>query len=129
MKGKTMTSDLTEAPERILCIEDRKFRWPHGYTSAWPMDPKDDRSPVEYIRADLARPKVKPLVWKWLTGENTGFLCSGDSGALSYSIMVSRNRVYGIPGPFDSSAEYETLEDAKAAAQADYERRILGALE
>jgi len=73
--------------------------------------------------------RVKPLEWheKLKAGERSGFICS-TVGVLSYTIMLSRFRVYGIPGEHDGAAEFPSLEAAKAAAQADYERRILSAL-
>lgn len=69
--------------------------------------------------------RVKPLGWHQRV---IGFTCS-EGGVLSYAIMESRNRVYGIPGEHDGSAEFQSLDAAKAAAQADYEARILSAIE
>jgi hypothetical protein len=73
--------------------------------------------------------KVRKLEWheKLKRGERDGFVCSL-GGVLAYSIMLSSFRVYGIEGEYDGAAEFETLEAAKAAAQADYENRILAAL-
>ena len=70
--------------------------------------------------------KVKPLEWDHEAV--IGFACSR-KGALSYAIMLSRNRVYGINGEHDGAAEFADIEAAKAAAQADYEARINAALE
>ncbi len=72
---------------------------------------------------------VKALQWtdKLKRGDREGFVCSS-SGVLSYSIMLSRFRVYGIPGEHDGAAEFTSLAEAKAAAQADYEARIRSAL-
>lgn len=72
---------------------------------------------------------VKALEWadKLKRGDREGFVCSS-SGVLSYSIMLSRFRVYGIPGEHDGAAEFTSLAEAKAAAQADYEARIRSAL-
>ncbi|WP_075654667.1 hypothetical protein [Pseudochrobactrum sp. B5] len=70
--------------------------------------------------------EVKQLEWhnKLQRGEREGFICS-TGGILSYSIMLSRFRVYGIEGEHDGAAEFKTLDEAKAAAQADFERHIL----
>ena len=73
--------------------------------------------------------KVKPLVWR--EGENSVFL-HGAGGGNSYTIMPTMRggfRVYGVPGNSDGAAEKSTVESAKAAAQADYEARILAAIE
>lgn len=90
---------------------------------------------LDYLaRAILAdrekRVRVKPLEWHELlrSGPREGFVCSV-GGVLSYSIMLGRNRVYGIRGEHDGAAEFRSLEEAMTAAQADYERRILAALE
>ena len=69
--------------------------------------------------------RVKPLEWRERV---EGFTCS-ENGVLSYTIMNSRNRVYGIRGDHDGAAEFASAEEAKAAAQADYERRIMSAIE
>lgn len=45
---------MTDAPERILVIEDSKFGWPNGFTAKAPAEPWDDRNPVEYTRTDLS---------------------------------------------------------------------------
>ena len=72
---------------------------------------------------------VKPLAWheRLKTGDCEGFVCS-EGGVLSYSIMLSRFRVYGISGEHDGAAEFPSIEEAKAASQVDYEKRILSAL-
>lgn len=72
---------------------------------------------------------VRPLEWheNLKQGDRVGFVCS-EGGVLSYSIMLSKFRVYGVAGDHDGAAEFGSLEAAKAAAQADYERRITSAL-
>jgi hypothetical protein len=72
---------------------------------------------------------VRPLEWheNLKQGDRVGFVCS-EGGVLSYSIMLSKFRVYGVAGDHDGAAEFGSLEAAKAAAQADYEARIRSAL-
>lgn len=81
-----------------------------------------------------ATPKVKPLVWVDFDGRG-----AKASAWLQANYMISR----WSDGQFELSASYPgyssgidgaamfhpTLEDAKAAAQADHEARILSALE
>lgn len=74
--------------------------------------------------------RVKPLVWRY--GENTAFIHAGEPNGISYTMMPTTSglfRVYGIPGDHDNAAQFDSLEAAKAAAQADYEARILAALD
>ena len=73
---------------------------------------------------------VKSLEWhdRLKISENEGFVCS-QGGLLSYSIMLGCFRVYGIVGDHDGAAEFPSIEVAKAAAQADYEARILAAIQ
>ena len=125
---------MSDAPERIWAWTCRK-----PWETAWDVD--DEEAPpyaVKYIRADLARPKVKPLewvegdyttrddapmeerrirLWEWRADIYTIILQTGPDG-----LYVLRNKSDGI------GAVVPTLEAAKAAAQEDYERRILDAL-
>ncbi len=75
-------------------------------------------------RADLAAPKVKPLVWVDLHGDGSLYETDVDN-PLGYHAVINRRGQLG----WWYFGFYETLEAAKAAAQADYERRILEALE
>lgn len=83
--------------------------------------------------------KVKPLVWADL-GDRSDCIALPDpyqilgtncgSGAPDDPLIEFKN--FRVFDPFIARCvgrEYETLEQAKAAAQADYERRILSALE
>jgi hypothetical protein len=88
----------------------------------------DDDHGTEYIRADLARPRVKPLVWDYYNVAETPFC--------TYSVIDYLREDEGYmwtrseyPYHDESEENYDSIEDAKAAAQADYERRILEALE
>lgn len=108
----------TDAPERIWIVGDKheEFWFPGPLKDAdreWALG--------EYIRVDLARPRVKPL--EWVTG---GFEHDAD--------LIDSTETYQIQdGIFWYAAEVHgtqcgTNDAAKAAAQADYERRILSAL-
>ena len=87
-------------------------------------------------RADLApaAPKVKALVWQDFDGQ--GAKASGFYQA-NYLIALWRGKgkfevSMSYPGyqtGFDGERWHDTIEAAKAAAQADYEARILAALE
>ena len=83
----------------------------------------------------MSRPTVKPLVWEDFEG-------MGGARAITfydakYMITLWRGRgqfevAMSYPGyqtGFDGERFHDTLEAAKAAAQADYEARILAALE
>lgn len=80
---------------------------------------------VQYIRADLARPKVKKLVWEY---HPVGKMASDNVGK-AYIIDDRNRRPVFIKWPQGQAPEIETVAEGIALAQADYERRILGALE
>lgn len=73
--------------------------------------------------------KVKALEWKALA--NTETEVGLGEGRSEYTVIPTKNawRAYGIPGESDGGTEFFTKDAAKAAAQADYERRILSAIE
>ena len=82
-------------------------------------------------RADLAKPRVKPLVWD---GPNCGIWDAGKrfhSDCAAYRIIwdLGRNETYTAYFGNNRLGTFDTLEDAKAAAQADYEARVLACLE
>ncbi len=70
--------------------------------------------------------RVKPLTWDH---DHLPGWVFARGGVLSYSIMLSAHRVYGVPGEHDGAAQFPTLEAAKAAAQADYAARIMAAID
>ncbi|QDP54205.1 MAG: hypothetical protein GOVbin4685_65 [Prokaryotic dsDNA virus sp.] len=78
---------------------------------------------TEYIRADLARaaPTVKPLEW---SDYPAGSKCETDS---RYNIKFWGPEQLWV-NEYTTMRRHETLKEAKTAAQADYERRILSAL-
>lgn len=83
----------------------------------------------EYIRADLAKPRVKPLVWE-IPSCGRGFIAMSLIGR-QYAVFDEGDPRWaiGIGGGGYKYTKVETLKAAKAAAQADYERRMLEALE
>ena len=121
---------MTNAPERIW-IEDE---FGDGDDDQWTYGTWDVRNyrgyDVEYVRADLAfpavQPEVKPLVWFEAELPSKG---GGKFASEGYTIR----RIEGLwlldfAGTSKSAWRFSTLEVAKAAAQADYEARILAAL-
>jgi len=106
-------SDENKLPERI---------WAGKYRSTW-WQSRPHHQMTEYIRADLAAPKVKPLVWedRKTVGEMMQYRVH-----IGYGLM---NGVFALTLSGSTIGEFSSEEAAKAAAQADYERRILDALE
>jgi hypothetical protein len=89
------------------------------------MSRRAERAEVELAAARAARTvKVKPLVWErhpmgWIAGAMFG---------PAYIIDVRiKGRVLFVKG-INPSPQFEAVDAAKAAAQADYEARILAAL-
>ena len=135
------------APERVFMDPDMKF-------SEWDKQYAYD---VEYIRADLAKPTVKPLEWhddpQYETDEY-GFEIWGEfshkdivATCKSWYLAVyqnSENEYMWVDGTRDNIRHskyrkfpsfekveipwYPTVKEAKEAAQADYEQRILSLL-
>lgn len=121
----------TEAPERVF------ITWPNPNSTglAFSVQARPPAKRTEYIRADLARTvQVKPLEWedneaKWC-GQNA-YYAEND---LLIACVIDRTPhgngfQYDLTAVPNGSARYETLDEAKAAAQSDYERRTLSALE
>ena len=136
---------MSDAPERIITRH-----YANGIINAAPADRGfslafgNAISEAEYLRADIAEsrvealqaenarlraaPKVKPRVWE--------FFGSGHVRAYAfyayYEVMWefwNDKACLRVHPHIMSPLWYENPEAAKAAAQADYERRILGALE
>ncbi len=123
------------APERIAV----NFEWEDGCCPVEDMrDVLNDDvgkffsrdEAVEYIRADLAKPRVKRLVW------HSGDPAYGGQFSFTnvdcYSVVGGRSDqkwdIYLDMAPSDHGP-FDTLEEAKAAAQADFERRVRECLE
>lgn len=116
------------APERIWAHIEQEEDGSH-YIEHLGDEPFGDDS-VEYIRADLT-PKVtvKPLEWRGpfpCNGFKRGRWTAGE-----FSIQKKDEEFFRVYRDLVDEKDriYESLEDAKAAAQADYERRILSAVE
>ena len=87
-----------------------------------------ERSVAEMLRACKGRARVKPLEWHGGSGNYPRWHATG----LAFTAKIERHSWQGDYGLFiDKFAKgaHDTLEAAKAAAQADYEARILYALE
>lgn len=91
----------------------------------------------EYVRVDLAAPKIKPLVWGYRTipdGGATGIWMASRSIVGMYEIHTfegtAHSDVYFLDMPGQPKMQIFPTEDAaKAAAQADFERRVKECLE
>ena len=89
---------------------------------------------VEYIRADLAAPKVKELVWDEECDfhSHETFVAECFYGTYwAYDPIEERAGYYfelDELATVVSTGPYDSMDAAKAAAQADYEQRILSAL-
>lgn len=121
-----MTQDT--APEWIWAIEtteETNTPDPNRY-GVWDTEQDGQEGEVEYVRKDLfdAARKVKDLVWRSDRGN-----CQQYANSLIGEIRVT---VFGGSWFYKGDcfgANEVGLELAKAAAQADYERRILSALD
>ena len=127
-----MTKDASKKIDdvaRAICAENCAFYGepPCHNIGEWPNTNCDEPGCMALAKAAFmaAWPKVKPLVWKEI----------GSEWLRAVSLFGQYNVMWGIePGivHLDHAQKltmHETLEAAKAAAQADYEARILGALE
>lgn len=107
---------------------DREF---HRYVDGDIFD-----SSERYWRARLDQKidslTVKPLVWKDFEDRGARAQAFGLTNYLitrwSTGTYEVRESAPGYSGPTVGEGHYQTIEDAKAAAQADYERRIRDAL-
>lgn len=110
---------MTEAPERIWVL--------HAGGSYWegcPEKAERNLGEVEYIRADAAR-KVRPLVWEMQRPDATLWATDLET---SY-IVIHTGLVWRAKKRALVLGDFGTPDEAKAAAQADYAKRILAALE
>lgn len=69
--------------------------------------------------------RVKPLIWEY---HPAGSIAAPPTGHAYIVDTRMKGRVYTIKG-FNPQREFSSLDEAKAAAQADYEARIMAALE
>tara|TARA_X000001316_G_scaffold12129_2_gene5696 strand:- start:704 stop:1150 length:447 start_codon:yes stop_codon:yes gene_type:complete len=103
----------------------------------WDWYPDEEQAITAWnTRADLAKPRVKPLVWE------DGKFWSGSVRETAESVFGTYEVLRWVQGDFggsipandpdDTNTEFggaSSLDDAKAAAQADYEARVLACLE
>lgn len=73
--------------------------------------------------SDLVR--VKPLVWGY---HPAGAIAAPPTGHAYIIDTRMKGRCYSVKG-FNPQREFSSMDEAKAAAQADYEARVLSALE
>lgn len=119
---------MNDMPEQIFAWYFKPSSRNEVMLGGW--DTTEDRRTVKYIRADLTKPNVKPLEWEpgivhWaqpLPGIKYVACSSEGSTWVWWLEGVWRTRM--VP-----SSVHESESAAKAAAQADYEQRILSALE
>jgi len=118
-----------QMPERIWLIPD--IGW-DGET-AWSNDPApepgmDPDNATEYRRADLCASGQQVRALEWEQVDPTAVLGHGIEPCQYY--IRYEVGFWWMPGDaeVEDAQEFDDLEAAKAAAQADYERRILSAL-
>lgn len=118
-----------DAPERIwVCPDDEEW-----ITGVWDLVQDGVEPEEKYIHADIAKPRVKPLVWvEYYPG--SGNWSAPAFGGWYFAKKCWDHGGFGFWSPIDGPDDAHrscnpTIKAAKAAAQADYERRILEALE
>ena len=118
-----------EAPERIWL----DWEGPHGADHSFQLEPYsfDCKSQHQYIRADLAKPRVKQLEWEcYIVSNNKRIIAYSVTPMITYRIAQKffPEMFFSIEIADGAFLSASTLDAAKAAAQADYERRILSAI-
>ena len=83
------------------------------------------REAAAMLRACKGRVNVKPLQWEY---HPAGTIAAPPTGHAYIIDTRMKGRCYSVKG-FNPQRQFDSLDEAKAAAQADYERRILAALE
>jgi hypothetical protein len=127
----TDSTDNARGPERIWLTsflkEEYGARLGRGTISDLDHGPNPDYP--GYIRADLAPDplgavKIKPLVWEY---HPAGAIAAPPTGHAYIIDTRMKGRCYSIKG-FNPQREFSSMDEAKAAAQADYVARIMSAL-
>lgn len=126
-----MSNETLEMPESAMLW---RGQWPLIWAGTWAVK-RYPANAIEYIRADLAAPKVKPLAWiKWhvMKFPHSDY-CRAETPikGLRYTVsQVAPDKPFRVSDGYgDIALRVAAIDEAKAAAQADYERRILEALE
>jgi hypothetical protein len=120
-----MTDTTDNAPERIWAFMPDIF----DNMSVWQDEPSPNGDTVPYNRADLAPDplravKVKPLVWEY---HPAGAIAAPPTGHAYIIDTRMKGGCYSIKG-FSPQRGFSSMDEAKAAAQADYVARIMSAL-
>jgi hypothetical protein len=124
-----MTDTTDNAPERIWAVglwNSEPGNWTGGH---WDLH-QDFSGDVEYRRADLPATdaqimaRIKPLVWEY---HPAGAIAAPPTGHAYIIDTRMKGRCYSIKG-FNPQREFSSMDEAKAAAQADYVARIMSAL-
>ena len=98
-------------------------------------DCRENQKAAAMLRACKGRVRVKALEWEgdgfWSAGPHEGWMEEANTPfGWGYSIEFGRDGNFMVCSTFNWSQDgFEVPDDAKAAAQADYERRILSDLE
>lgn len=112
-------------------IEAEMIGWQHALSAAARVRAEDNSNMPLYAQSTAeqtqpVRVKVKPLEWI----VETPTWCEADGLGKLYRVFVQPSGKATLKhGSFDTGVDYPSLEAAKAASQADYERRILATLE
>jgi hypothetical protein len=125
-----LIAQLTRRADEMEAIADTA-----GLRSSWYLEgaaalrkaARDNRRAVKALTAVAPGVRVKALKWE----EEYGYAGRTETGIGVYCIefFPGQGQPYKLHNVFDEKSYHPTLEAAKAAAQADYEARILAALD
>ena len=105
-------------------LEAMAARLDHGFdTLSEAEGVMDDAAAM--LRACKGRVRVKPLEWEY---HPAGTIAAPPTGHAYIIDTRMKGRYYSVKG-FNPQRQFDSLDEAKAAAQADYEARILSALD
>lgn len=131
-----MVDAMTDAPERILAHDAEPSECEYIGAGWWDEvgGTTIHDHMVEYVRADLAKPRVKPLVWydKPEGQEQRIGRCGRTSYGVRFKMGLWGYQRSGERGHVVShfgGALFKDEADAMLGANNDHERRILEALE
>lgn len=121
---------MTDAPERIWVQPDLGMVGTGRWVTKGTENPFGN---IEYIRADLAKPNVKPLEWEReddgsLTAESVfGLYAAFYDGAYGWLVVRDGHDNAWVKYP-SSDDGFDTEGEAMAACQAHYTAQIMKAL-
>lgn len=124
----TQTHDAEKPvwPERLYIPHDALSEWHEKHPALPAFDPVEAASKCfeTYVNLsalpDIVRGMVKPLVW---SRHPIGWNCEG----FMIDTRASNGRVYVMRGLY-GKPEFESVEAAKAAAQAHHEAQVMASL-